>query len=786
MSVLSVAAVLLLAASSSARVEEAEVDQSVRAVADQVVFEQDALKEPMRRWYSASKLKPITPPGRRRPPLYARVTLEAKTPGPATVGLCVEPRGTYIDASPIWILDSETVAPFKDRLRGKRRAEPFFPGEQSDWIDVSEVFHYGYREILVAELRGEDGAKNKKLAEKGGFRIDFSRSQDGGKVLGSIASHGGDKGVAMASLAKGYVTDDVAMSVADLEKAKAAGKGPACRLKKFPVHLCNVLNKSDCSPAALANELEVFRHLGVSDPGGTLADAYDPQHDGEPLYLPRGDFLSRCRLGCICSPDYVALTNGLKKLAVQYAGPLSRGRRLYVCIADEPYYALSSLTNCQSCVKTCRERFGRDFTLEPSSDVKAHLETIAYRDKVVADFYRTVQEVASSIHSNLLVTANFGTSLVFGGNLSAPGTSPFVLADAGGLGFGLTEDWSNCQYTRQFCSYMCDVYRAAMERNGRAFGMMSILTSPPEITAKAFSEVGHGAAALSLFCYGPHWLSGDNCNLNAAHYPAIRRFCETTAAIEDVLVGSRVAKGDAALLLSESTDRLEIVAGAGRNWTERNPYGKERMSLSLLLDHCGVRTDILDEKGLMTRLSEYKVLFATDRRVRRECAKVLSAWLKKGGVLVKMPDALVADEFDRPLGDELKVPAGRQRLIPFSPWKDYVKVAKQVGACYSHREFPSAVRDAARALACAAGVERRIVTDCPLVEASILEKGAVRIVVLSNWSPERDCQTLVTLSDVKPFVRATSASGKSVNVRRTGAGVELSVRVDAGDYLVLE
>ena len=82
-------------------------------------------------------------------------------------------------------------------------------------------------------------------------------------------------------------------------------------------------------------------------------------------------------------------------------------------------------------------------------------------------------------------------------------SATFVMADAKSLGIGQTEDWCNLQRTRQFTSYMCDVYRAAYGRNRMDFEMCSILLSPPETEAKIFAEVGHGAKAIYLYKYGP-------------------------------------------------------------------------------------------------------------------------------------------------------------------------------------------------------------------------------------------------------------------------------------------
>ena len=63
---------------------------------------------------------------------------------------------------------------------------------------------------------------------------------------------------------------------------------------------------------------------------------------------------------------------------------------------------------------------------------------------------------------------------------------------------------------------------------------------------------------------------------------------------------------------------LEIIPGMKRDWTERNPFGKDRMSVSLMLSHCGVRTDVLDEKAVLAELQRIfdLLLQAFPRQIR--------------------------------------------------------------------------------------------------------------------------------------------------------------------------
>ncbi|MBQ7190622.1 MAG: hypothetical protein IJR99_14535 [Kiritimatiellae bacterium] len=761
------------------------VDQSKRAAGVA-----DSREEPILRWWGRPTRKVFTPPAGLSPKMFVRVTFAPEHPVPGTIAFSTEAIGSYFPGEYTWLIDTDSVSPAKVYW-GNRTVprKPIAPASSTPWLEITQALHYGYVEVMMVEARDTSGRHRLPEGDTPAFRLDFSH--DGSTVIGSVSNGGGRIACGMVSLAKGTIENDVQLSEADLRRARAAGRTPARRPRRFPIGLWNAVSPSTMSPQAFTNELEVFRLLGVNDTGFETTEILDPEHRYEPTHLfrnPKGDFLAcgpRGQLGCLCSPNHVNITNALLQLRKGCAGPLSRGRKLIVNIMDEPHYDLPMLTNCHSKVKSCRERFGRDFVFSPEAP-EGMLATIVYRDQMVADYYKAVSDAARAIDTNLLVTANFGISLVFGGNLSAPGTSVFRLADAKAIGIGQTEDWCNLQITRQFSSYMCDVYRAATERNGMDFVMCSILLSPPEVVAKAYSEVGHGAKGLSFFNYGPHWFRGDNKNRCDEIYPAIRGFCEATAEAEDWIVDAKVAKGDAALLFSESGDRLEIIPGEKRNWIERNPYGKDRMSISLMLNHCGVRTDILDETGIEKRLADYRVLFATDRCVRRETAHTIANWIKHGGILVKTANALTGDELGKPLPEGMFGKSEQIWEIDFSPWRDYVKPAKQVGECYSHRNFPQAPLEKTREIIERSSIRRRIFTDCPLVESSLLEKAEGCLVALANWSETEHRTVKVTLTGVPSVKHIRSASGAKVTWKQETGQLVAEVEIGWGDYLIIQ
>ena len=764
---------------------DAVVDQSIRAVPDPVSAAPQPA-EPILRWHGRHKRKFYDPPAENPPRLFARATFATNHVGRGVVAFSTEARGTYMPVGLTYFLDAGGVTLNTDYWkRGKKGWKPLHPGETGPWADITRATNYRYRNIFLATAREVMGHYPIPVTNSA-FTVEFSR--DGTNVIGAISNDGGPVACCLVSVARGTVETDVELSEADLARAHAAGTTPPKRPKRFTIRLSHALSPASMTPSSLSNEVEVLRLLGPNDLGKFVDDLVDPDHDYEPDYLyrsPPGSHMFNRYKGHICTPDYAGITNQLLKLLDTQAGPLSRGKKLIVGTADEPYYSLASFTNCPTCCEAFHARTGHDFVLDPA-DVEGYLATVAYRDGVVCDFYKALTDAARALHTNILCAANVGIALVFAGNASAPGTDPFVMADAKALSIGQTEDWCNVQRTRQFSSYMCDVYRAAYGRNGMDFEMCSIILSPPETSAKAFCEVGRGVRALTFFNYGPHWLNGDNRNQSPGLYPVMRHFCEATAEAEDVLVGAKVAKGDAALLFSQSCDRLQIAPGWERNWIERNPYGKDRMCTHLMLLHCGVRADILDETDILSHLAGYRVLFATDRNVRRDAADALAAWMRKGGVVVKTVGALVADDRDRPLPEGFFEKAGKIVELDFSPWRDYVKPAKQADNCYSHRNFNEAVRAKMADALRETGVTRRIFTDNPLVEASLLENGGKSVIALSNWSTNVHPRVTVTLTDPSPFKSVRSASGAEVTANCKGNRLEAALEIGWGDFLVLE
>ena len=125
----------------------------------------------------------------------------------------------------------------------------------------------------------------------------------------------------------------------------------------------------------------------------------------------------------------------------------------------------------------------------------------------------------------------------------------------------------------------------------------------------------------------------------------------------------------------------------------------------------------------------------------------------------------------------------------FSPWGDYVRPlghrGHMVDDCYSHRDFDASVLAKMESVVKEAGIVRRVWTDCPLVEASLLENGRRAVVALSNWSADERRKVRVTLAGDR-VSGARSARGAAVRVSRHGNDTVLETETGWGDFIVLE
>ncbi|MGN0827099.1 MAG: hypothetical protein ACI4QD_04105 [Kiritimatiellia bacterium] len=710
------------------------------------------------------------------------ITLQALSRGAQIDCLLLTDDRSYLpdvrDFNPLYVrfkLPRNAPAPLKfDDGRWGQTYPPVKPGETSPWHDCSRRYPFGTTDFIEVTAT----PTGKKKPQSCPFTVEYSTNRrDVCKQL--VHTGPGRKVRGLILRSTGGIKSDVELSQADLDRARLASPNPAPMPKRYGLASLTTFTSSDWNPQAIENELQTFRHIGLNQfAKGPLQRRLVPDPKDMPDFVDDWQFVWAACKGCDCTPDDEAIRRTARMVAERNAQELAAGKRVVWNILDELNHHIYKVFECRSQERKCQDRFidflkqkgvkpedlGKgswsdvNFSLEPKAGILAYW-TVRYRDYVVASFFRRCTELAGEAHRNLLPTGNMGTELVFSGNLLQGGMNLFEMCNSGSMRHILTEDWANLQLTYQHCSYQTDVLRAAGRRRGAAASMLNIIAgrSDREIAAKAFSEAGRGVKGQFFFRYGPDYTgASDASNLDPRIYRGIWEFARATAGVEDYLLDGSPLQGDAGLLLSETGESWNLILGdSGR--------GKDRMVLSLLLNHLGVRTDVLNEDDLSDRLKVYRHLFVMDGHIRRSCLGPLEEWLRGGGTLILGPEALVADEANAPLDCARLERAGRVVRLKMHPHKEYLLASTSAGRYPSNRNWPEEPRKQMRALLSSVGIRPAIQSDNPLVEAQIVESPHGRLVVLSNWS-FTPCRVRLTGSALKKPLEAEVDYGTYVRI----------------------
>ena len=537
------------------------------------------------------------------------------------------------------------------------------PGASSPWIPLSRLLGSGAGLDAVqfyAMTRYSDFRDGR--TQNSAFRLLFSKSpDDGGVFLKSERSGPGGGMTVGVNLDKYEIVPDSAGSARSLEYARATGEVPGRRPTAYPLLTAMSLKRAQSTPGAVENELEALETIGIN---GLVRP--ERAEEGFPWSneTPRAWYLQEER--CPSRPQFSAMENLMRKAADTIA---EKGISPFLLsMADEPGLDIKHIVGCAHCIAgfpAFLESLGIALegvdadkpTLDRSSGARYYWSR-RYRNHLMTELLRHSAAAAAKFMPGRPVTVNFATELVYNGNLTRRGNDWFEILESGALTHGWHEDWANHSGAYQVVGYQSDVMRAACRRQGQRHGIINVLTwrHPWDIEAKAFMHIGHGEQAIRFFNYGPTYnRQGDSNSHRPEIFQAIKNIAMPVGAAEGHIVGSSVVKGDAALLLSVTSDL----------WNEEethNIFGKERIYLHLLLRHLGFRLDILSEDDLTDALADYRLLFATDSHLRASQADALVSWVENGGTLYLGAGALEFDENNRPLGLDGRLGLKRGKL----------------------------------------------------------------------------------------------------------------------------
>ncbi len=212
--------------------------------------------------------------------------------------------------------------------------------------------------------------------------------------------------------------------------------------------------------------------------------------------------------------------------------------------------------------------------------------------------------------------------------------------------------WQVCQAGPMINGYIAEHFRAGMRSNPKAINRQYTMPHSPGNTEAsfmrtAFSHLAHGSKMLDYFGIGMNECFTENHidHRDKDRFRQIRDVNHSMALVEDVILQSQAVQSEAAILLSDSTERWDLAAVAGDQASHsmfgpefrktRLHYHLDRVGLWKALTFAGVSPDLVVEEDLRAdRLKGYRLLFVVGDSLPVEAVPALEQFAKDGGTVV--------------------------------------------------------------------------------------------------------------------------------------------------------
>ena len=656
-------------------------------------------------------------------------------------------------------------------------------GDETPWIDFNKYITYGGTDKMRFYVMRNYYVNNEK---ESAFELLVASRPDDKAITHRFVRKGhGNSMYVTFNTFKNQILADSIESVKSLKYAQAAPAAPGKRPELFPFLTGFNLNSVTAGTEVINNEFTALKLIGIN--------GIDVNEKDFKFRFPN-EFMYHLNKRCLNDPDLKAFDAFGKRVAKNTAD----GKSVAFNMMDEPYFQIEHFLSCPKChagfAAYLQANNVSGVSGKPTRDKKAGLAyywSMRYRNNIQTRYLKAGTDAIKKYAPNIKTTANFATELL-GGNMLSRGVDWYEIFAAKALTYGWHENWANLTATYQTNGFYSNVMRSAAGKAGIPYGIYNILGRTTwEMIAKAYLAIGYGNKAMHFFNYGPHYTTApDSRSYLPETFAAIKQVTFPTSAVEDILMNGKVAKGDVAMLYSNTGDIWAL--------NTDNIYGKERIYLHLLLRHCGYSIDILNEDDLSGALNNCKVLFAVDSHIRRSQVAPLLKWVENGGTLYLGANALMFDEANKPI----QLPFARGAFVQTAkagrpeydmarvksvgkignadarfghqkPFNAIHKIGKgqiiasgffaglsyQAGSkkantpLYSVRDYPAAYREYIASLPLP--VKPRLTTDNYLVEAALIESPKGKVIVLSNWSG-KPLTVTVTL-DGKKYTKAMEA-----------------------------
>ncbi len=537
------------------------------------------------------------------------------------------------------------MVPLEDFLLGRDSETP--------WVDIGQILSSegvnAIRFIAVFDYQ--------KPAPESDFTVYFSSSPSMDGLIKSFNRSGPGAGLNVTvDIKNKLIKSDLEWSEESLKQARSISVAGGRKPQKFPIQTVCYVNPLYHSEKVLNNEIEILSLLGFSglSPVSIFTKRGFPHPYGEVTYWHHR------RNHCVNNLDMDAVKRTITAAVENWkqTGLIKQFTR--ISLMDEP--SSPNLDHIAAC-PTCKEKFvlylkekrlkPQDFSKESwqqicpvkeKSNAKLYYYTVCFRNKSLADFFKTGTDILRGLAPELKTTVNFSEELTYYGNLLRRGVDWFGILSTGALSYGWTEDWLTHGISAQLCGYHADFLRSACKKEKQRFGMYTIMTRPWDTQAKAATEIGHGAKSIFFYNYGPLYTGASDAQSDRYYkYSVLREFNYAVGTVEDYLETSEVPQSRIALLYSHTTDIWTMDEG-------HSLFGKERMYLYLILRHLGYPVDILTEDDVIDgRLKSYDCLFVIGSHLKKEIVQPLLNWTISGGLVYLAPSTGQYDQFNSPL-----------------------------------------------------------------------------------------------------------------------------------------
>ena len=281
----------------------------------------------------------------------------------------------------------------------------------------------------------------------------------------------------------------------------------------------------------------------------------------------------------------------------------------------------------------------------------------------IADYAKSVKE-AEAKHKNAVVYNNYSPHPVFLTGDTMNGVDWFLLARAGAQTLGWGEDWATggswgLGTDRTQCvSFYAAIVDASVRKRGYPAGFY-VGSNCGYSANKIFSCVSQGIDIMHLYDWGPidAWAEGSNAWSEAqGEYKSVLLGTHALGPADEIIAKGQRERRRTALLYN----RAHEIMNHNTVWLNH-----EWMWTFFALKSAQIPVDIIIEEDLTAEeLGKYDALYLGGLNLERRHLRVVSEWVKQGGLLVGSGGSARFDAYNDPNPETVALYGARQTVAP--------------------------------------------------------------------------------------------------------------------------